>query len=99
MTGGRNTAKILGSSSELDDIELAEGGDQRRVLILKAVPRSRRIQLIVQGAKETRCIYCDQIRTLAGAVESEEGWVCEDCVPKIIRESNYIGKRIGATDV
>jgi len=53
----------------------------------------------VQGAKETRCIYCDQIRTLAGAVESEEGWVCEDCVPKIIRESNYIGKRIGATDV
>jgi hypothetical protein len=99
MTKRRNTAEILGSNSELDDIELPEGGDQGRILILKAVPRSRRVQLIAQGAKEIRCIYCDQIRSLAGAVESEEGWICEDCVPKIIRESNYLGKRIGATDV
>ena len=99
MTKGRNTAEVLGSNSELDDIELPEGGDQERILILKAAPRSRRVQLIAQGAKEIRCIYCDQIRSLAGAVESEEGWICEDCVPKIIRESNYIGKRIGATDV
>jgi len=95
MTKRRNTAEILGSNSELDDIELPEGGDQGRILILKAVPRSRRVQLIAQGAKEIRCIYCDQIRSLAGAVESEEGWICEDCVPKIIRESNYLGKRIG----
>ena len=99
MTKRRNTAEILGSNSELDDIELPEGGDQGRILILKAVPRSRRVQLIAQGAKEIRCIYCDQIRSLAGAVESEEGWICEDCVPKIIQESNYLGKRIGATDV
>ena len=99
MTKGRNTAEILGSNSELDDIELPESGDQGRILILKAAPRSRRVQLIAQGAKEIRCIYCHQIRSLAGAVESEEGWICEDCVPKIIQESNCIGKRIGATDV
>ena len=99
MTKGRNTAEILGSNGELDDIELSEGGDQERILILKAAPRSRRVQLIAQGAKEIRCICCDQIRSLAGAVESEEGWICEDCVPEIIQEPNYIGKRIGTTDV
>jgi hypothetical protein len=99
MIKGRNTAEILGSNGELDDIELPEGGDQGRILILKLVPRSRRIQLIEQGAKEIWCTYCHRIRSLAGAVESEEGWICEDCVPKIIRESNYIGKRIGVTDV
>jgi hypothetical protein len=99
MTKGRNTAEVLDSNGEIDDIEVPEGGDQGRSLIPKAVPRSRRVQLIAQGAKEIRCIYCNQIRSLAGAVESEEGWVCEDCVPKIIQESNCIGKRIGATDV
>ena len=99
MTKGRNTAEILGSSGEMNDIEVPESGDQGRILILKAVPPSRRVQLIAQGAKEIRCIYCHQIRSLAGAVESEEAWICEDCVPKIMQESNCIGKRIGASDV
>jgi hypothetical protein len=99
MTKGRNTAEILGSDGELDDIELSESGDQGRTLILKAAPRSRRVQLIAQGAKEIRCMYCHQIRPLAGALEYEEGWICEDCVPKIIQESNCTGKRIRATGV
>ena len=99
MTKGRNTAEILDSNGEIDDIELPEGGDQGRILILKAVPRSRRVQLIAQGAKEIRCICCDQVRPLAGAVESEEGWVCENCVSGTVQEPDYIGKRVGVTDV
>ena len=86
MKKGRNTAKILGSDCELDDIELSDGGGQERTLILKAVPRSKRVQLIEQGAKEIRCICCHQIRPpLAGAEESEEGWICEDCVPGMMQ--------------
>jgi hypothetical protein len=99
MTKGRNAAEILGSDGELDDIELSGSGDQGRILILKTAPRSRRVQLIAQGAKEIRCMYCHQIRSLAGALLSEEAWACEDCAPKIIQESNCIGKRIRATDV
>ena len=79
MKKGRNTAEIFSSDSELDDIKLSESIDQERMLILKAAPRSRRVQLIAQGAKEMRCVCCDQIRPLAGAEESEEGWICEDC--------------------
>ncbi|OPY71534.1 MAG: hypothetical protein A4E63_01489 [Syntrophorhabdus sp. PtaU1.Bin050] len=79
MKKGRNTAEILGSDNELNDIELSESIDQERTLILKTAPRSRRVQLIAQGAKEMRCVCCDQIKPLAGAEESEEGWICEDC--------------------
>ena len=86
MKKGRNTAKILGSDVELDDIELSEGGGQERTLILKAVPRSKRVQLIAQGAKEIRCICCHQIRSLAGAEEFEEGWICEDCLTEIMQD-------------
>jgi len=83
MKKGRNTAEILGSEDEFDDIELLEEENQERTLILKAAPRSRRIQLMAQGAKEIRCIRCHQIKPLAGAEESEEGWFCEDCVPEM----------------
>ena len=86
MKKARNTAEILGSDGDLADTELSEGGGQERTLILKAVPRSRRVQLIAQGAMEIRCIYCDQIRPLAGAEESEEGWICEDCVPAMMQD-------------
>ena len=99
MKKGRNTAKILGSDCELDDIELSDGGGQERTLILKAVPRSKRVQLIEQGAKEIRCICCHQIRSLAGAEESEEGWICEDCLPEIMQKPKYIGKGEGDTVV
>jgi hypothetical protein len=97
MKKGRNTAKILGSDVELDDIELSDGGGQERTLILKAVPRSKRVQLIEQGAKEIRCICCGQIRPLAGAEESEEGWICENCLPEIMQKLKYIGKGEGDT--
>jgi LSD1 subclass zinc finger protein len=97
MKKGRNTAEFLGSDGELDDLEVSEGGGQERTLILKAVPRSRRVQLITQGAKEIRCICCDQIRPLAGAEESEEGWICEDCLPKMMQEPKYVGKGEGNT--
>ena len=86
MKKARNTAEILGSDGEFDDIELSEGGDQKRTLILKAVPRLRRVQLIEQGAQEMRCICCHQIRSLAGAEESEEGWICEDCAPDMMQD-------------
>jgi hypothetical protein len=90
MKKARNTAEIFGSDGELADTELSEGGGQERTLILKAVPRSRRVQLIAQGAMEIRCIYCDQIRPLAGAEESEEGWICEDCVPEMMQDEIHL---------
>ena len=86
MKKKRDTAEILGSDDKLDkldDIELSEDGGHERTLILKAAPRSRRVQLIAQGAKLIRCIGCHQIRPLAEAVESEEGWICEDCIPDL----------------
>jgi hypothetical protein len=86
MKKGRNTAEILGRDGEFDDIELLEGGGQERTLILKAVPRSKRVQLIAQGAREIRCISCHQIRPLAGAEESEEGWICEDCLLEMMQD-------------
>jgi len=83
MKKAKNTAEIFGNDDELDEIELPEGGGQERLLILKTAPRSRRVQLIAQGAREIRCISCVQIRPLAGAEETEEGWICEDCMPKM----------------
>ncbi|HME41708.1 MAG TPA: hypothetical protein VKF36_01365 [Syntrophorhabdales bacterium] len=78
---GRDTAELLGSDGGLDDIELSEDGGHDRTLILKAEPRSRRVQLIAQGAKLIRCVCCHQIRPLVVAMEYEEGWVCKDCSP------------------
>ncbi len=78
MKKGRNTAEILGSDEEFDDLELSEDGGREETLILKA-PRPLRVQLIKQGAREIRCACCYQIRPLARAEESEGGWVCEDC--------------------
>ncbi len=52
MKKERNTAENLGSDEELDDIELLEDEDQERTLTLKAAPRSRRFQLMAQGARE-----------------------------------------------
>ena len=81
MKKGRDTAEILASNDGLDDIELSEDGGHERTLILKAAPRSRRVQLLAQGAERIRCICCHQIKPLAVAEESEEGWICEDCIP------------------
>jgi hypothetical protein len=93
MKKGRNTAENLGSDCELDDIELLDVEYQERTLILKAAPPSRRAQLMAHGVKEIRCTCCDRIRPLAGAEESEEGWICEDCVPETMREPKYGGQR------
>ncbi len=87
MKKGRNTAEIFGSDEEFDDGELLEDDDQVRALILKAPPRSRRLQLMAQGAREIRCFCCNQIKPLAGAEECEEGWCCEDCAPEIVNKS------------
>ena len=80
-------------------IKLSESSDQGRTLILKAALQSKRVQLIAEGVKEKRCICCDQIRPLAGAVESEEGWISEDYRPEIMQEPNYIGKEEGIINV
>jgi LSD1 subclass zinc finger protein len=89
MKKGRNTAAVLGNDDELDDMELSDGECQDRTLILKAVPRSRKVQLMAQGAKEIRCACCGEIRSIAGAEESEEGWICEDCLPHMQQESKH----------
>ena len=86
MKKERNTAEILGGDYELDDIELPEGEAQERTLVLKTSPRSRRIQLMAQGAREIRCLHCNHIKPLSGAEESEEGWFCEDCVSELSRK-------------
>lgn len=82
MKKGKNTAEILGSDDDFDDIELSEDVGPERTLILKAAPRSRRIQLIAQGAREIRCFVCNKIMPLEGAEESDEGWVCEFCISR-----------------
>ncbi len=93
MKKGRNTAEILGSDDELDGIELSDDGCEERTLILKAAPPSRRAQLMAHGAIEIRCTCCGQIRPLAGAEESEEGWICEDCVKEMMQEPKYGGQK------
>ncbi len=88
MKKGRNTAEVLGSG-ELDDIELPDDGWQERTLILKAAPPSRRTQLMAHGAVEIRCAHCGQIKSLARAEESGEGWICEDCMRVTTRKLKY----------
>ena len=81
MKRGRNTAEILGNDGGLDDMELSDGECQERTLILKAEPTSRKVQFMARGVKEIRCTCCGQIRPIADAEQSEEGWMCEDCLP------------------
>jgi hypothetical protein len=89
MKKGRNTAEALDSDDALDDIELSGDGCQERTVILKAAPPSRRAQLIAHGAIEIRCVCCNQIRLLAGAEESDEGWICEGCLPEKKQKPKY----------
>ncbi|HME46179.1 MAG TPA: hypothetical protein VKF36_24060 [Syntrophorhabdales bacterium] len=82
MTKGRNTVGILGDDGGLDAMELSDGERQERALIAKAEPAWRKVHLMARGAKEIRCDHCGQIRPIAGAEQSEEGWICEDCLPR-----------------
>jgi hypothetical protein len=82
MKKERNTAEILSDDDWLDDLELSDGEYQERTLILKAEPPSRKVQLMAHGVKEIRCTCCGRVRPIAGAEESEEGWVCGDCLPR-----------------
>jgi LSD1 subclass zinc finger protein len=93
MKKGKNAAEILDSDGELDDIELSDGRYQKRTLVFKAAPPSMRRQLMAHGAIEIRCTCCNQIKPLVGAEESEEGWICEDCVPEMRHESQYGGQK------
>ncbi|OPY69364.1 MAG: hypothetical protein A4E62_01842 [Syntrophorhabdus sp. PtaU1.Bin002] len=83
-----NTAEILGSDGKFDDMDLSEGEPQERTLMLKMAPRPRKIQLTAQGVKEIRCICCHRIRPLAGAEDSDEGWICEDCALEMMQTQN-----------
>ena len=82
MTKGRNTAEIFGNDGGLHDMELWKGERQERTLIFKAEPAWRKVHLMARGVEEIRCTRCGQIRPIAGAEQSEEGWVCEDCLPR-----------------
>lgn len=92
MKKGRNTAENLSSDCEPDDIELSDGEYQERRLILKAAPPSMKAQLMAHGVQEIRCTCCNRIRPLAGAEESEEGWICEECVPEMMKQLKYGGQ-------
>ena len=94
MKKGKNTAEIIGGDDGFDDIELFDNEDSERTLVLKAPPRPRRLQLIAQGAKEIRCTRCDKIKPLAHAEESEEGWICEDCVKIIRKPKQTVQKKV-----
>jgi hypothetical protein len=93
MKRGRNAADILDSDDELDDKELSDGRYQERTLVLKAAPPSRRARFIAQGAVEIRCACCNRIKPLAGAEESETGWICKDCLAEIIQGPKYGGQK------
>ncbi len=75
-----NTAEILGNDCGLDK-ELLDRARQERTLLLKADPASRKAQFMAHGVKEIRCTRCSRIRPIAGAEQSEDGWLCEDCLP------------------
>jgi hypothetical protein len=92
MKKGRNTAEVLGDD-ELDDMQASREPCQEMTLTLKAAPPSRKVQLIAHGVKEIRCACCGQIRPIAGAEDSEEGWICEDCLPDMADEPKYGGQR------
>ncbi|OPY77270.1 MAG: hypothetical protein A4E65_02868 [Syntrophorhabdus sp. PtaU1.Bin153] len=94
-----NTAEILGNNGEFDDAELLEGGGQDRTLMLKAAPRPRKLHLIAQGAKEIRCICCHRIRPLIGAEDSDEGWICEDCVVGMMQGQNASERESDAAQI
>lgn len=93
MAKGKNTAEVLDSDEVLEDIELWDNQYQERTLILKAAPPSRRAQLMAHGAVEIRCIRCQQIKSLAKAEESEEGWICGDCIMERTQKSIYGRKK------
>jgi hypothetical protein len=93
MKKGRNTAEILDDDGTLDDIELWEGEVRERTLVVKAQPPSRKVHLIAHGVQEIRCAWCGQIRPIAGAEDSEEGWICEDCLPAMFPEPRFGGQR------
>jgi hypothetical protein len=82
MTKGRDTAEVLGDDGGLYDVELSDGERQERTLPLKGEPTWRKVHLMARGVKEIRCDRCGQIRPIAGAEQSEEGWMCEDCLPR-----------------
>jgi hypothetical protein len=88
----KNTAHIIDSDCEPDNIDLLDYKCEERTLVLKTVPRSRRTQLMAQGVREIRCSCCDRIRPLAGAEDSEEGWICEDCLMELMEEPKYGGR-------
>jgi len=81
MKKEENTGGIPGNDDVLDAMEPPQDGSQDRTLVLKAEPRSRRAQLLAQGAKLIRCISCHGIKPLVLAEEFGDGWICEDCVP------------------
>jgi len=87
MKKERNTAEIIGINGDFNR-ELSGSEGQQRTLILKTAPRSRKGELIAKGAKEIRCMSCNQIKSLAGAEESGEGWVCEECVQNMTQNPN-----------
>ena len=93
MKKGRNTAENLSSDCEPDDIELPDDESEERILILKTAPPSMKVQLLAHGVREIRCTCCNRVRLLAGAEQSEEGWVCEECIPEIMKQLQYGGQR------
>ena len=94
MKKGRNTARIFDHDDELDYRDVPEDDRwQEKRLIIKSEPPSRRVHLIALGAIEMRCISCDEIKPLARAEESGDGWICEDCLRAMKRKVRQTRKK------
>jgi hypothetical protein len=89
MAKGKNTAEVLDNDEELGGMELSDNQYEERTLVLKAAPPSRRAQLMAHGAIEIRCLRCSQIKPLAKAEESNEGWICGDCMVERAQKPKY----------
>jgi LSD1 subclass zinc finger protein len=82
MGRAAGSAKKQEESFSFDEVELIEECVDR-TLVLRRDPLPRKMALIAAGAKEIRCISCNRVRPLKGALEYGEGWLCEDCQASI----------------
>jgi hypothetical protein len=93
MKKDRELTRIHEYEEEPDDLELPDWGSQDRKLILKMQPPPRKGQLIAHGVREIRCTCCVRIKSIEDAEESEEGWICGDCLSEGVQELKFGGQR------
>jgi hypothetical protein len=83
--GKKDAFKASNQGWESEDNEPYDHTYSDRCLVLVKEPLPRKAQLIHAGVKHIRCISCGRIRPIAGAEELGDGWICEDCVPDVVK--------------